>query len=286
MDTHSIIVVSLTRQGKSWGELLAISPSGSPSAASTQFLAHFHPQINEPDGERMGFPTVFFPMNRVERISLDEPSGSIPSMNELSRERSGASPPTISRNSLNCVILNHNESRLTVPINHVSASRLLPVFLCSSLRSYRWALLVLVVSGLSDGLTAYCAQPESALRPRAYVDPIADKVVALFLVRPSGVQRQLCLVADDPVLSRDVLILIVAVVILLTSGYRPFPPSLYGKLTTATEIVSCSSWPGRAYPNYHVQVLTSSSFMRYGAEHRVRFHYFVHHCAAPAWFYF
>jgi cardiolipin synthase len=39
------------------------------------------------------------------------------------------------------------------------------------------------------------------------------------------------------VLSRDVLILMVAVVILLISGYRPFPPSIYGKLTTALQIL-------------------------------------------------
>src|ERR1700730_15593573 len=38
------------------------------------------------------------------------------------------------------------------------------------------------------------------------------------------------------VFSRDVLILMVAVVILLISGYRPFPPSFYGKLTTALQI--------------------------------------------------
>jgi cardiolipin synthase len=39
------------------------------------------------------------------------------------------------------------------------------------------------------------------------------------------------------VLSRDILILTVAAVILLVSGYRPFPPSFLGKLTTASQIV-------------------------------------------------
>ena len=58
------------------------------------------------------------------------------------------------------------------------------------------------------------------------------------------------------VLSRDVLILIVAVVILLISGYRPFPPSIYGKLTTATEIILVFLVVlGAAYPHYHVGVL-------------------------------
>ncbi len=52
---------------------------------------HFIRQINEPEGERIGLPTVFFPMNRVERISLDEPSGSIPSMAELFSRKIGRS---------------------------------------------------------------------------------------------------------------------------------------------------------------------------------------------------
>ena len=47
--------------------------------------------LNEPDGERVGLPTVFFPMTRVERISLDEPSGSIPSMGDIFQRKLGRS---------------------------------------------------------------------------------------------------------------------------------------------------------------------------------------------------
>ena len=39
------------------------------------------------------------------------------------------------------------------------------------------------------------------------------------------------------VLSRDVLLLTSAAVILLVVGYRPFPPSIYGKATTALQIL-------------------------------------------------
>ena len=38
-------------------------------------------------------------------------------------------------------------------------------------------------------------------------------------------------------LSRDILILMTAAVILVVVGYRPFPPSIYGKLTTALQIM-------------------------------------------------
>jgi len=93
MDPRSIVVVSLhTPKEKVWGELLAINPSGiTLRCIDLNSFDHFIRQINAPDGERMGFPTIFFPMNRVERISLDEPSGSIPSMNELFARKIGRS---------------------------------------------------------------------------------------------------------------------------------------------------------------------------------------------------
>ncbi|OLB38415.1 MAG: hypothetical protein AUH11_06670 [Acidobacteria bacterium 13_2_20CM_57_17] len=79
MDPHSIVVVSLhTPKEKVWGELLSINPSGiTLRCIDLNSFDHFIRQINEPDGERMGFPTIFF----------------------LSREKSGVPSPTISRNS-------------------------------------------------------------------------------------------------------------------------------------------------------------------------------------------
>lgn len=93
LDPHSIVVVSLhSPKEKVWGELLDINPSGvTLRGIDLNSFDHFIRQINEPDGDRMGFPTIFFPMNRVERISLDEPTGSIPSMNELFARKVGRS---------------------------------------------------------------------------------------------------------------------------------------------------------------------------------------------------
>ena len=93
MDPHSIVVVSLhSPKEKVWGELLFINPSGiTLRGIDLNSFDHFVRQMNEPDGERVGFPTVFFPMHRVERIALDEPSGSIPSMNELFARKLGRS---------------------------------------------------------------------------------------------------------------------------------------------------------------------------------------------------
>ena len=93
MEQHAIVIVSLhSPREKIWGQLLAINPSGvTLRGIDLESFDHFIRQMNEPDGERMGFPTVFFPMHRVERISLDEPAGSIPSMNELFARKLGRS---------------------------------------------------------------------------------------------------------------------------------------------------------------------------------------------------
>jgi cardiolipin synthase (CMP-forming) len=90
----------------------------------------------------------------------------------------------------------------------------------------------------------------------AYLDPIADKLLLSSSFVLLAFKKQLAWWLTILVLSRDVLILIVAVVILLVSGYRPFPPSIYGKLTTASEIILVFLVVlGAAYPEYHIGVL-------------------------------
>src|ERR1700721_285901 len=128
----------------------------------------------------------------------------------------------------------------TVP-NQITLLRLgfLPIFLTLiAYQRYRWALLVLVVAGLSDGIDGLLARrlnQKTALG--AYLDPIADKLLlsSSFLVLAlEGKMRWWLTIL---VFSRDVLILITAAVIFATAGYRQFPPSVYGKLTTLVQIL-------------------------------------------------
>jgi hypothetical protein len=93
MDPNSIVIVSLhSPREKIWGILLEINPSGvTMRGVDLNSFDHFVSQINQLDGERVGLPTIFFPMTRVERISLDEPSGSIPSMAEIFQRKIGRS---------------------------------------------------------------------------------------------------------------------------------------------------------------------------------------------------
>ena len=141
----------------------------------------------------------------------------------------------------------------TVP-NQITLLRhgFLPLFLILIVyEHYRWALLILVLAGLSDGIDGLLARKlnqKSSIG--AYLDPIADKLLLSSSFLILAFKKQLAWWLTIIVLSRDVLILIVAVVILLVSGYRPFPPSIYGKSTTATQIVLVFTVVlAAAYPN-------------------------------------
>jgi cardiolipin synthase len=141
----------------------------------------------------------------------------------------------------------------TVP-NQITLLRLgfLPIFLILiSYEHYRWALAVLVLAGLSDGIDGLLARKlnqRSSLG--AYLDPIADKLLLSSSFVILAFKKEIAWWLTIIVLSRDVLILVVAVVIILIWGYRPFPPSLLGKMTTFFQIVLVFTVVlGAAYPN-------------------------------------
>jgi len=93
VDLHSIVIVSLhTPREKVWGELVALNPSGvTVRGIDLNSFDDFVRQVRHPEGERVGLPTLFFPMQRIERVALDEPSGSIPSMADLFEQKVGRS---------------------------------------------------------------------------------------------------------------------------------------------------------------------------------------------------
>lgn len=129
---------------------------------------------------------------------------------------------------------------LTVP-NQLTFLRLgfLPFFLIAiHYDRYGWALGILVAAGVSDGLDGLLARTLNQHTPLgAYLDPVADKLLLsssyVVLALKGKVMWWLTLL----ILSRDVLIVVACAAILLTAGYRPFPPSFFGKTTTALEIL-------------------------------------------------
>ena len=93
LEPHSIVVVSLhSPKEKLWGELLVIYPAGiTIRGIDLNSFDDFILQVLHPEGDRVGLPTLFFPMARIERIALDEPSGSIPSLGGMFERKVGRS---------------------------------------------------------------------------------------------------------------------------------------------------------------------------------------------------
>ena len=134
----------------------------------------------------------------------------------------------------------------------------LPFFLLSIAEGrFGIALVLFVAAGISDGVDGYLARRfamNSALG--AYLDPIADKLLLmssyLFLAVPSyPAVVKIPVWLAVLVISRDILLMLVALLLILSSNKRRFPPSWLGKVATVTLIVTvlfvlCAnvwSWP-------------------------------------------
>jgi len=93
MDPHSIVVLSLhSPKERLWGELLDMSSAGvTLRGIDLSSFDDFVSQVLHPEGDRIGLPTLFFPMLRVERLALDEPRGSVPSLADVFEKKVGRS---------------------------------------------------------------------------------------------------------------------------------------------------------------------------------------------------
>jgi len=105
--------------------------------------------------------------------------------------------------------------------------------------NWGWALGLLIVAGVSDGLDGLLARVlHQQTMLGQYLDPIADKLLlsSLFLV--------LSFVKKIPwkytiiVFSRDLIIVSTCVVLYATVGMRDFRPSLFGKISTLCQIAA------------------------------------------------
>jgi len=93
MESQSIVVLSLhSPKERVWGEMLSMSQAGvTMRGIDLASFDDFVSQVLHPEGDRIGLPTLFFPMMRVERIALDEARGSIPSLAEMFERKVGRS---------------------------------------------------------------------------------------------------------------------------------------------------------------------------------------------------
>ena len=82
MEINSIVIVSLVGpKEKVWGQLLMLESKGiAVRGIDLEAFDDFIRQVIQQEETAVGLNTVFFPMHRVERVMVDEPSGSIPSL--------------------------------------------------------------------------------------------------------------------------------------------------------------------------------------------------------------
>ena len=122
---------------------------------------------------------------------------------------------------------------------------LVPPFVILLLYGHRgWALVTFFAAGVTDlfdGLIARRTGQKTTLG--AWLDPMADKLllVSMFvmLTLPGiGSANRLPLWFTVLVLSRDITIVLTVAVVNLAVGPRTFRPSIFGKLATATYVVT------------------------------------------------
>ena len=129
----------------------------------------------------------------------------------------------------------------TVP-NQLTFLRLgfLPFFIITiHYRRYGLALAILIVAGLTDGLDGLLARSTESEDRAGRVSRSGSRTSCFlsssFVVL--ALNRKISWWLATLVLSRDILLLTAAAVILVVVGYRPFPPSMWGKATTALQIL-------------------------------------------------
>ena len=134
------------------------------------------------------------------------------------------------------------------PANQLTLTRvmLVPAFVILTVYGYLgWALIVFAVAGLTDLLDGLIARKFSRRTSLgAWLDPMADKLLivatVVVLTLPGlGLVNKLPVWLTILIISRDLLIVGAVAVINLAIGRREFRPSIYGKIATATYIITC-----------------------------------------------
>ena len=146
--------------------------------------------------------------------------------------------------------------RVLTVANQLTFLRILLIPLFALLVAYGYlggALIVFITAGVTDaldGLIARLAHQRTSLG--AWLDPMADKLllVTAFVVLTipnATLANHMPLWLTILIISRDIVIVGVVAVVNLAIGHRTFRPSIWGKLATATYIVTSV---GFMYFNY------------------------------------
>lgn len=104
---------------------------------------------------------------------------------------------------------------------------------------YRWALILFVIAGLSDGLDGLLARllKQQTLLGQ-YLDPIADKLLLSTMFLVLSILHKIPWKFTVLVFSRDISILCASAVLYAIAGLRDFRPSIFGKGNTFAQVAA------------------------------------------------
>jgi cardiolipin synthase len=142
----------------------------------------------------------------------------------------------------------------------------------------QWAFAIFVIAGVTDlldGVIARHSGQQTTLG--AMLDPVADKILLtscfVALTWAPGLKASLPAWLTVVTLSRDAMIVVSVVIINLTLGRRVFYPSILGKLSTLSQLVSVGlvlllnafgiNFPAAVYVYQATLVLTVASAAHY-----------------------
>src|SRR5437764_7929133 len=123
-----------------------------------------------------------------------------------------------------------------------------------------WALIVFVTAGVTDGLDGVIARRTRRTTLGAWLDPMADKLLLVttfvVLALPNlELANRLPVWLTVCIISRDVVIILTVAIVNLAIGRRTFVPSIFGKIATATYIVTAVAAMLFNYLGYHSPIV-------------------------------
>jgi cardiolipin synthase len=102
---------------------------------------------------------------------------------------------------------------------------------------YKWALILFVLAGLSDGLDGLLARLlKQQTMLGQYLDPIADKLLLSTMFLVLAILHKIAWKFTVVVFSRDISILCASAVLYAIAGLRDFRPSIFGKANTFAQV--------------------------------------------------
>jgi len=117
---------------------------------------------------------------------------------------------------------------------------LIPVFVIFILdQSYLYALITFAIAGITDGMDGLLARlTRQKTELGAYLDPIADKLLIVSAYITLAIIEIIPSWLAVIVITRDVIILLGILVMLLTSYHPRIQPSFISKMTTASQLIT------------------------------------------------